>query len=86
MPDDKEYANFKNARIEEYKKEDKILDDSYSKKFVRKFEYKKKVDAWKYDILEYLLQTYHEPFLNLHFLSPYLKENNSSLCSYDLIF
>ena len=53
---------------------------------MRKYEYKKKVDPWKYDILEYVLQAYHEPYLNLHFLGPYLKENNASLCSYDLIF
>ena len=51
----------------------------------RKFEYKNGA-VWKYEILEYVLEAYHEPALNLHFMGPFLKDNNASLCSYDLIF
>lgn len=41
---------------------------------------------WKYEMLQMVLQTYNEPMLNLHFMSPYLKNNSSSINSYDLIF
>ena len=41
---------------------------------------------WKYEMLQKVLETYNEPMLNLHFMSPYLKNNSSSINSYDLIF
>ena len=37
-------------------------------------------------MLQKVLETYNEPMLNLHFMSPYLKNNSSSINSYDLIF
>ena len=37
-------------------------------------------------MLQMVLQAYNEPMLNLHFMSPYLKNNSSSINSYDLIF
>ena len=33
LPDDKEYSNFKNNRINENKNDDKLITDSYSKKY-----------------------------------------------------
>ena len=41
---------------------------------------------WKYHLLKGVLGAYNEPMLNLHFMGPYLKNNLSSINSYELIF
>lgn len=85
LPDDKEYLNDKNRIIDLMKTEILPEDMTGLLKFNRKYAYKNGV-AWKYELLECVLDAYHEPILNLHFLGPYLKDNNASLCSYELIF
>lgn len=42
--------------------------------------------GWKYKMLKMVFAEYNEPMLNLHFMSPFLKNSQSSLGNYDLIF
>ena len=42
--------------------------------------------GWKHYLIKKLLRVYNEPYLNLHFLGPYLKNNSASLSAYELIF
>lgn len=37
-------------------------------------------------MIKKVLRAYNEPYLNLHFLGPYLKNNSASLSAYELIF
>jgi hypothetical protein len=42
--------------------------------------------GWKHFMIKKVLRAYNEPYLNLHFLGPYLKNNSASLSAYELIF
>ena len=42
--------------------------------------------GWKFKMLKIVFAEYNEPMLNLHFMGPFLKNSQSSLGNYDLIF
>lgn len=42
--------------------------------------------GWKHFMIKKVLRAYNEPYLNLHFLGPFLKNNSASLSAYELIF
>lgn len=40
---------------------------------------------WKYEMLKSVLNQYNQPMLNLHFMSPYMKNYSASIVSYNCI-
>ena len=44
------------------------------------------IAEWSFGVVEQLLKVYNEPLLNLHFLSPYVKDQQASLGCYECIF
>ena len=67
---------------------ERLIDElvSYSTKIVTRQSSAKNKDEWCFEMVDKLLKHYNEPLLNMHFLSPYMKDSLAALGSYDLIF
>lgn len=97
LPDEKEFKDIKEqmsrAKSEMLSQAEQMADDKTGLVDANKKDGQQLITytysqdlIWKYEMLQMVLQAYNEPMLNLHFMSPYLKNNSASINSYDLIF